>query len=225
MGSKHDNNRKILKSTWLWFTVAGVVILFGVFYLIGSYTAKTELNGKKVGLEELVKKIEEREVLLGELKNKTESQTKEVADIQKEIQEMEKEKNEALRIIENKSRAEEEMKELHKQVEKSHKELSNLTEEIKAKKAELAAVEGEIIEKKQEPKVLPAGFFTVGKDLPAGRYKVVAQSGFGNFFVNSGSKVNIILGDAEIGVIEYVFYADEGDEIESALSAKFIPVE
>ncbi|NUH85485.1 hypothetical protein HUN92_17460 [Bacillus firmus] len=222
---ENDSSRKILGSVWFWIAVAGVVMLCGVFYFIGSYTAKVDLHGKKASLDELVKKIEEREVLLGELKNKTESQTKEVADIQKEIQEMEKEKNEALTIIENNSRAEEEMKELHKQVEKSHKELSNLTEGIKAKKAELAAVEGEIIEKKQEPKVLPAGFFTVGKDLQAGRYKVVAQSGFGNFFVNSGSKVNIILGDSEIGVNEYVFFADEGDEIELTLTAKFIPVE
>ncbi|MGM0777964.1 MAG: hypothetical protein ACQEXE_16515 [Bacillota bacterium] len=225
MESKYDSGRKIFKRVWFWIALAGVVILCGVFYFIGSHTAKAELNGKKVSLEEFVKEIEAREVLLGELKNKTESWTKEVADIQKELQEAEKEKNEALTIIENKSRTEEEMKELQKQVEKSNTELSDLTEEIKAKKAELAAAEGKIIEKKQEPKILPAGYFTVGKDLPAGRYKVVAQSGFGNFFVNSGSTVNIILGDAEIGVMEYVFYADEGDEIELTLAAKFIPVE
>lgn len=222
---ENDSSRKILGSVWFWIAVAGVVILCGVFYFIGSYTAKVDLHGKKASLDELVKEIEERGVLLGELKNKTESQTKEVADIQKELQEMEKEKNDALQIIENKSHAEEEMKELQKQVEKSSKELRDLTEEIKTKKAELAATEGKIIEKKQEPKILPAGFFTVGKDLPVGRYKVVAQTGFGNFFVNSGAKVNIILGDSEIGVNEYVFYADEGDEIELTLAAKFIPVE
>lgn len=71
-----------------------------------------------------------------------------------------------------------------------------------------------------------AGVFLAGKDIPPGRYKVEPVNGFGNYFVNGGSKVNIILGRGDdLFLPEYVFELDEGDEIEATLSVKYTLVE
>ncbi|MDR7074717.1 hypothetical protein [Fictibacillus barbaricus] len=55
---------------------------------------------------------------------------------------------------------------------------------------------------------------------------VEPASGFRNYFVNGGSKVNIILGkNDDLFLPEYVYELDEGDEIEATLSVKYTLVE
>ena len=72
---------------------------------------------------------------------------------------------------------------------------------------------------------IPPGMYTVGKDIPAGRYKI--HGGSSNFFVYSSSgslEVNIILG-GRYGVEEYLYTFKSGDEVEARSSFKLTPIE
>lgn len=84
-------------------------------------------------------------------------------------------------------------------------------------------------EKKETPTVLLAGSLVGGKDVPEGRYKVVAASGKGsNFIVRSStgkSKANTIIGNPPLGVKEYVLTIEQGDALECHASFKFIPIQ
>lgn len=103
--------------------------------------------------------------------------------------------------------------------------VENLDSQISAKQSELDILTGNVVKAKSEPKVLPAGEYTVGVDIPAGRYSV---SGSRNFFAwdKSGSlKVNTILGNSSIGVGDYVCSLGDGYRIECAAKTTFTPIQ
>ena len=202
----------------IWLTAASVLILLCLSYFIGMNGAKVELENEKAGYDELIAEIDSKEYELEKIQAK-------IDESDEQFKAKEAEYKEALKTIEYKNTVESEIGELNKQIESKKGEIGTLEETIKAKNAELASVEGKIKEKKEAPKVLSAGFFTVGKDIPEGRYKVVPNGGSGNFFVNDGMSVNIMIGRGEFYEEEYVFTAYEGDVIELTTSAKFIPVE
>jgi hypothetical protein len=71
-------------------------------------------------------------------------------------------------------------------------------------------------EAKSKPITLDAGRFVVGKDVPAGRYKVTPRGAGSNFVTYDTSgvpDVNTILGSN--GVPSYTFAVDDGYIIES----------
>jgi hypothetical protein len=206
------------KSKMFWMKVIGVLVVLSIFHGIGASGAKVELNDKKVTLEELTAAIESKEKEVKDIQAKLD-------DINTQYKEKESEFTEALEVVNNKKTIEGEISELKYQVDKRKMEITTLDETLKTKNTELASVEGKIKEKKEAPKTLSAGTFTVGVDIPSGRYKAVPNGGTGNFFVNSGAKVNTILGKGGFGEPEYIFNADDGDVIEITTSVKFIPVE
>lgn len=207
----------------------GVLLLLIIMYTLGHSTgqdnATITLEGKKVDLQVLNVSIKDAEEKLADLNQKMGSATTDLESKQSEYKEV-------VAIIEGKESVESDKATLEQEINTLDITLSSKQDEIKSaeatieeKKEELASVEGKISEKKEEPKILSAGHFTVGKDLPANRYKVVPQRGQGNFFVNGGMKVNAMIGKGDFYEPEYVFYAEDGDEIEITFSAKFIPVE
>lgn len=199
-------------------SVVGVIILLGLSYTVGSTSAETEINGERVKYDSLVKKV-------SNLENERDKINKDIGTAEEQLKTKEKEYDEAMKVISSKEEAQKSLGSINGEIGTKKTEIDSLNKEIEVKKAELAMVTGQIIEKKEEPKTLTAGFFTVGKDIPAGRYKVVPNNGNGNFFVNGGMSVNIMLGRGEFYQQEYVFTANEGDTIELTLSAKFIPVQ
>ncbi|PLR99583.1 hypothetical protein [Bacillus sp. T33-2] len=214
------------KSKVFWLKVVGLLVLLSIFYNIGVSGAKITLEEKKVNYDELVKEIRAKEKEVDETKQK-------IADVEFELKEIEEEFNakqaefeEAKKVVENKQSIENDIAKLNSDLETKKGEIAAIDANIKAKNDELASITGQIQEKKDAPKQLPAGNFTVGKDIPAGRYKVVPVGQGSNFIVYSGSgrlKVNTILGS--FGVGEYVFDAAEGDNIQTEAPAKFIAVE
>ncbi|GAA0732862.1 hypothetical protein [Clostridium oceanicum] len=76
---------------------------------------------------------------------------------------------------------------------------------------------------------LHAGYWIVGQDVTAGRYKASVDSGSGNFFVydeNGAPKTNEILG-SDLGVKEVIIDLEDGDliNISSLNHVKFSPEE
>lgn len=206
------------KNKKFWLISIGFLFSLYIFYSIGAYSTKVKLEDKKVSYDELVKEIEKRKSFIKDF-------DEQVKQLKADVESHQEEYNKALEVIKEKEEIEREITELAKQIDAKKGEIATLDETLKAKNKELASVEGEIKTKAEQPKILPAGFFTVGKDIPESRYKVVPNGGFGNFFVNGGMKVNIILGKGGFGEPEYIFEAFDGDEIELTTSAKFIPVE
>jgi peptidoglycan hydrolase CwlO-like protein len=207
-----------LKSKKFWLKTAGVLIVLSLFYNFGVSSAKVDLGKQKATYDELVKENYNKKQELDEIKEK-------LNDINQQYTDKKSEFDEAMKVVENKKSVEDEIAKLNESVKGKQGEVTKLDSDIKTKQNELAAITGQIKEKKDAPKILPAGKFTVGKDIPAGRYKAVPNRGNGNFFVNGGADVNIMLGKGDFYEPEYVFEVSDGDEIEITLSVKFIPVE
>ncbi|ARI79134.1 hypothetical protein HM131_06125 [Halobacillus mangrovi] len=122
---------------------------------------------------------------------------------------------------------------MESKLKKENDKLTNLENEVKAlqsqvdeKKKEMDRLTGELKKAKDEPRTLIAGQYVVGKDLPAGRYQVTNIGDGTNFFVYDSSgypTVNTILGEDFYG--DYVFFTDDGDQIETHGKVKLIPVE
>jgi peptidoglycan hydrolase CwlO-like protein len=216
--------KKLNKKLLMYIGGAGI-LLFIVGASVPSGSAQTvSIDGKKVDYEKLTTEIKSKEKELASKKDDISNTQKKLDDLNKQYSDKENEIKVAMEIVDNKKKAEDELKSIQSDVESKKEEEKSVESKIKSKQKELASVQGQIQEKKKAPKILPAGKFTVGKDIPEGRYKVVPNSGNGNFFVNGGADVNIMLGHGELFQSEYVFYANDGDEIELTLSAKFIPV-
>lgn len=98
-----------------------------------------------------------------------------------------------------------------------------LKSDISNKQSELDSLTSRVQKTKDKPIDLPAGHFTVGTDIRAGRYQVTGDS---NLIIRSSSgdtKVNTILGGG-MGVDSYVCELEDGDKIEAGGSDRFHPI-
>ena len=220
-----EKTKAIIRKYQMIIFITISVILIAVSWFIGDQSATTKIENEKVTYEEMIQKLDDKEEELQRINGDVEvaqsnyesvsADLSKVSDEYKEVQGIIAEKE---KVIDEKEKVQAELDELKKKEEKLKKSISD-------KESELSSITGKVKEAKGQPKILSAGKFIVGKDLPAGRYKVVPNGGMGNFFVNQGMDVNIILGSGDFGESEYVFEAFDGDEIELTTSAKFIPIE
>jgi len=192
-----------------WFK-GGLVVLGLVFsFGLGNSGAKIGLEEDKVNYTQLQDKIKGAE---GQLQAK-QDELKEAKD-----------------VIGKKDSAEADLKKVNDDISVKQGELKLVESVLAEKRAELATIESGIKEKKDAPKVLPAGQFIVGKDIPKGRYKVTTNGTRGsNFKVydSSGSLViNTIISSLEgHGVKEYIALMGDGYIIDARDTFKYIPVE
>lgn len=220
-----DNLKNVNWKDWrLWVGIAGFFLTIGMAFAIGNSFARFEIEGKKVDYDELVTIIEEKKIELKELEQHLEETTTALENQQDELAEVKE-------IIASRDSIQAEIEELNDQLTQKQNEVSKIDSQIQEKQGELASLEGKVKEAKEKPVSSPSGTFIVGVDLPANRYKAEAKSGFGNFIVTSSSgnlKVNQILDTGSgmgIGVSEHIFYAGEGDVIETTMPTVLIPVE
>ena len=201
------------------------IILVAVSWFIGDQTATTKIENEKVTYEDIVQKIDDKEEELQRINGDVEVAQSNYETVSTDLSKVSDEYKEVQGIIAEKENVIDEKKKVQAELDELKKKGEKLKKSIRDKEAELSSITGKVKEAKGQPKVLSAGKFIVGKDLPAARYKVVPNGGMGNFFVNQGMDVNIILGSGDFGESEYVFEAFDGDEIELTTSAKFIPIE
>lgn len=206
------------KGKKFWIKVVIGLVIFSMIYGMGNSSAKVEIGEEKVNYDELVKEINNKE-------KEVKSIEKKLSDIDKQYNDKKSDFDEAMKVVSNKKSVEDEIAKLDETIKTKQDEIAKLDSDIVAKQGELAAVTGQIKEKNEAPITLPAGQFVAGKDIPAGRYKATPNGGSGNFFVNQGRDVNIILGKGGFGEPEYVFSVQNGDEIEITVSVNFQPVE
>lgn len=211
---------------------AGCFVVFIISAVSSSNTSEQVISEPAVKTEDY-----------DELATKVEIKENELAELESKIKDNQESYDEAMKIVKDKESAEKSLDEIESKIEEANSQvkdaeakvktkkenlngkIKDLENDIKSKEKKLASLTGQIKEKKSAPITLSAGQFTVGKDIPEGRYKAVTTGGQGNFFVNGGADVNAILGNGGFGEKEYIFNANDGDEIEITTSVKFIPVE
>ncbi|WP_143083172.1 hypothetical protein [Alteribacillus iranensis] len=133
---------------------------------------------------------------------------------------------EALKIAEEKQQLQQEIKKLKEEEKALKHRISTLNEEKKSQEEQLKLLQQKIELNKENTIYLPAGGFTVGSDIPPGKYIVKPHGGNGNFLVNNGSKANIMLGERSESIYleEYMLEFEKGDTIGTSLPTKYIPV-
>ncbi|NMM93950.1 hypothetical protein [Bifidobacterium oedipodis] len=89
---------------------------------------------------------------------------------------------------------------------------------------ELKALQGQYDQAKGEPIQLPAGEFTVGKEVPAGRYIISGSSNFKTFDIFGSVDINTILGDSAVGSGDYHGQLVKGYTIKNYAPATLTPV-
>lgn len=219
----------MFKKKWIYLSlIALVLVAISALsaHAIGYNKASVLLKDKKVVAEEIDGEINEWKKELESIEENVEAMQEEESSKQAELDGLQIQVDEASEMINQKDAIQKDVDELTTQVNAKKDELKKLSGEIANKQNTLDTLNKGILIKKKEPRTLVAGVFIAGKDIAPGRYKVEPVNGFGNYFVNGGSKVNIILGRGDdLFLPEYVFELDEGDEIEATLSVKYTLVE
>lgn len=193
---------------------------------VGFNKASVLLNDKKVTADEIDKEIKELQNEPESIGEKVEAMEEEESSKKADLEGLQIRYEEVSGLVSQKENIQKEIDTLVNQVDEKNGELKKISGEVSNKKSVLDKLNKGILAKKKEPRTLVAGVFEAGKDIPPGRYKVEPVNGFGNYFVNGGSKVNIILGRGDdLFLPEYVFELYEGDEIEATLSVKYTLVE
>ncbi|MFE8697932.1 hypothetical protein ACFYKT_16445 [Cytobacillus sp. FJAT-53684] len=229
-------SEKLSSKARLYLKCAMLLIVAMIFYSIGEKSASTELSNEKVKYNELMNTINKKQNELSTLEKKKDdlnseikAKTKENTTIASEVKENKTAFDEAMKIIENKIAALEEIKTLENRASAKKTEINNLSNDIESKKSELASVSGQIKEKQGAPKKLSAGTFIVGKDIPAGRYKVTPVGRGSNFAVydSTGNIIEntIISSIPDHGVPEFIVYLDEVNIIKNHSPFLFTPIE
>jgi len=194
------------------YRIIGVAIALVAVFFIGNLTSKGSVDGEKVTYNELISIIGDKETELETTESELESANSDLADIKSEYEDAQKSISEKLQI-------ESEIQDLLKQRDDMNKLIGE-------RESELIQLEASIKKKEGDPIELNAGYYTVGKDIPSGRYEAFPNGRAGHLFVTSKEgdrKVSDILGEEYLK--SFIFNAAEGDELELKLPVKFVPVE
>lgn len=199
-------------------SIISVLLLLGlsgfIGYNLGQKQATIVLNDKKAHIDELT----EHEKMLNEKIDTATSAHNELVDevnaAYDEMSEYEEATGDLDEVVAKKTKQE-------NKITKLKDRNDELQTEIDSKKKELASLTGTIKQVQAKPITLPGGNFTVGEDLPEGRYKISTTASSMNYFVNDG-EVNIILG-TESGFAEPTYTLDlyKGDKIEQGSSVTY----
>ncbi|MDZ5711402.1 hypothetical protein [Jeotgalibacillus haloalkalitolerans] len=237
----------------IWKVAGGIGIVAGTFAAgsaVGTTGAETELQGEMVGYDELVNEKKLLEEELADMLETNEQTASELSDLQDELadamkvmderelvqsdlESLQEELNAVEETLESELTAgrediAEQLEEENEKLTSLQSEISELDEVLLSKQDELAQLEGDILKAAGQPVELTAGQFIVGMDVPPGRYQATNLGEGSNFIVYSASGdllVNTILGDSIVGSGDYVFFASEGDQVETHEAVRLVPVE
>ncbi|MCM3489832.1 hypothetical protein M3689_10985 [Alkalihalophilus marmarensis] len=195
-------------------------------YGVGHGNAAVELSDKKVKYEEMDGELLSVRVQIKEANEELEQVNTQLADEKGKLDKLNQEHEEVLALVSDKESIENEKNDLVKEIGQQEESLAAIMQKISDSESKLDQLNKGIVEKQEQPRTLPAGYFTVGEDLEEGRYKIEPSSGSGNYFVNDGRKANIILGrDDSFYLSEYIIYLSAGDQIQATLPVKYTGVE
>lgn len=183
-----------------------VVVLVGII----SYSVGNSAKVSEMAISNTMNQIEEKSGELKTLDEKINSQK----GIVSEIEEYKSTKEAKTSEIAN----------LDNEIQDKNNTIASLDASISAKSSELDSLKNAIQRTGEEPKTLPAGEFTVGADLPEGRYQVSGSSNFVVYSSSGGLKVNTILGNSRVGSGDYVCTLSSGNTMRLSARTTFTPI-
>ena len=185
---------------------------------VGSYKAKAKLHGKEVDITGLENEITK----LKSVREDAEEGKENAMEDYQSVLDMIDQRNALKSDIINAEAKLQAREDDFEKVDSNYKKIKN---QIKSKENVLEQLSVQVQEKMDDPKILSAGQYTVGIDIPVSRYKATNIGSGSNFVVHSASgdlKVNTILGADGSG--DYTFYAEDGDILITEESVKLIPM-
>jgi predicted nuclease with TOPRIM domain len=206
---KKGLGKKILKIAGM---IVGAFVILFIGVGMGTSGGSVNLDGKKMDAVQLQKEIDK---LKGQKK-----------DAQKDLDAQKEKNKEVFALIDQKDEIKSDVEKEQSKLDDLKSNLNDTNSQLKSAENKLASVTGQVAKAKGAPKYLDAGKYTVGKDIPAGRYKVVATGSGSNFFVYDGEMpvVNTILGTDMGGQPSYTFECEDGNVIQTETSVKLTPV-
>lgn len=216
--------KKFFKSKKTWGIIVGVIIVatsFNVGRAVQDDEYHTEINDEIVKYNDLNDK---RNKLI-----KTYNQDlKDLDNLKEEYNDKKKDVKEIKEAMKNKDSLTAEVDNLQSKVYEKQDQIEGLDSMIIDKQEELDKLTSGVQAKKEEPVHLNAGQYVIGKDVKVGRYQATNIGRGTNFIVYDGDDgtaiVNTILGTSN-GSGDYVFFAADGDVIQTEGQVKLIPVE
>lgn len=216
-----------IKKWQVWVGVVSVLVLMSLCAWMGYSSARTEVDGVKKSYDEILSSLEGKSGELEGLEGELSSKTDELERVMSSLSDKKEEAAEAASMIDEANAKagevdalKEEVRVLDDKIKEKKTKIADLDEDIKFRKGDIKKLDA-------APVSLPSGTFIVGKDVKALRYSASSAGQSGNFVVYSSFgdlKVNQILG-SDYGVSEHIFFADEGDIIESTMPTVLTPVE
>ncbi|MGG4546245.1 hypothetical protein ABER02_00430 [Rossellomorea marisflavi] len=216
-----------IKKWQVWVGVVSVLVLMSLCAWMGYSSARTEVDSVKKSYDEILSSLEGKSGELEGLEGELSSKTDELERVMSSLSEKKEEAAEAASMIDEANAKageidslKEEVRVLDDKIKEKKTKIADLDEDIKSRKGDIKKLDA-------APVSLPSGTFIVGKDVKALRYSASSAGQSGNFVVYSSFgdlKVNQILG-SDYGVSEHIFFADEGDIIESTMPTVLTPVE
>lgn len=122
------------------------------------------------------------------------------------------------------AKAAEKKAEKEAEIDSLNNDIALLNDQIKSKQDELDSLTSEIKKKKGEPIKLLSGQYTVGTDLPEGRYRVSGTSTFSVWTSAGDLYISTIL-NPDYGDGDYVASLNSGMKMECGSPTTFTPVE
>lgn len=199
-----------------------IIIAYSVGFSAGKGSATTVLNGQRDSAAQLLKQTHQINTNWYDAKQSLADAQQKLADFKSTHQAEYALAGKKDQLASDVSSAQNQLDDLKSQVSSQQSKLTDL-------KGQIAQASGQLTTAKSAPKTLQAGKFTVGKDVPAGRYKAVAVGQGGNFFVYAGGDennvaVNTILGSDVGGTPSYTFEVSDGDVIQAESVVKLTPL-
>lgn len=217
---------KKIKTFTLKEIVASVVVVFILFVIVYVTAYENGRNSEinKQAVATVAETISKQDTQIEENNNELSELQSQIKNAKTELSEQQDLLNAFNDYKANKESKDAELVQLDNNIQEKSNNISSLDEQISAKTAELDKLKSAIQRTGEEPKVLTAGEYTVGKDIDAGRYIVTGKS---NFVVRSalGSlKVNTILGGGSFGEESYTCTLEDGDTLELSSKDTFTPI-
>lgn len=207
--------KNIKRNVFIVCSIAGALLIGGG---IGTYEAKAKLHGKEADITDLEDEINKLE----SVREDAEDGKAEAMEDYQSVLDMIDQRDELKSDIVN---AEAKLQAREDDFEKVDDDFTKVKSQIKAKETVLKQLTVQVQEKIDDPKILSAGQYTIGIDVPVSRYKATNIGSGSNFVVHSASgdlKVNTILGADGSG--DYIFYAEDGDTLITEEAVKLIPI-
>jgi hypothetical protein len=206
--------------------IVGAFVVMFIGVMIGSSGQETMLNDRVETVESLDVKVQGKTNKLEGISKEYETAKELVANIDKNEKEL---ADVEAKLKDTQGTLDAELSDGRAKIEA---DLAIVENGLKTKQAELdvvneklASATGQLQKAESQPITLSAGTYTVGQDVPAGRYTVTPVGEGSNFFVYGSSgyaDVNTILGSW--GEDSYTFYTSAGDSIQTEAKVNLAPM-